>query len=136
MKGDDGDDFHQGEPELTLRKEARGNDVQAKYHHAEDHAPRPDGHLREPVLHAEARGGKARAERHRPGEPVEPRHGVARRRAKITRGIDVERAGFRHRHGEFAQTLHHQPDHQRTYQVRQQRARRPGRGNDVAGIEE
>jgi len=66
----------------------------------------------------------------------EPRHGVAGCRAKVARGIDMKRAGHRHCHGEFAEALHHQPDHQRANQISQQRAGRASGRDDIAGIKE
>ena len=135
-KRDDGDHFHQREPELAFGEEAGRNDVKTEDHRAEHHAPDPDRHLREPILHTEAGGGKARTQRHRPRQPVEPRHGIARRRAKVTRRVNVESAGLRHRYRQFAEALHHQPDHQGANQIRQQRPGRAGGGDDIAGIKE
>ena len=135
-KGDDSDHFHQREPELPFGKKARGDNVQAKNNHTEHHAPDPYWHQRKPVLHTESGSGKTRTKRHGPGQPVEPGHGIPRRRAEIARGIDVKRPGLRHRDRQLAQTLHNQPDHQRANQIGQQRSRGPGSGDDVAGIEE
>ena len=69
--------FDDREEKLAFSEKARIHDIQKEDDRAENQAPGPDRHLREPVLHGKAHGRESGAERYRPVEPIQPRHGIA-----------------------------------------------------------
>ncbi|MNT37412.1 hypothetical protein D3C72_1735510 [compost metagenome] len=134
-KRQNSDHLDQREPEFALREEASGDYVEQENGRAENQTPQPNRRLWEPILHAETGGGQAGTECDGPGEPIEPGHGITGRRTKIAGGINMEGAGFRHRHRKLAQAQHDQIDHQCANQIGQQGTQGAGGGNDIAGVE-
>lgn len=115
-------DLHDREREFALREELRVDDVQKVDDRAEDDAPHPYRHLREPVLHGKAHGREGRAERDRPVEPVEPRHRKARGGRDVLARVEMEGTGFGMRHGELSEAQHDQVHHEGADQIRDDRA--------------
>ena len=90
----------------------------------------------EPPLHQQAGGREFRSERHRPIEPVQHGDGEGGAGADEPLRIQVEAAGIRHGHRQFAETEHDEIYEHGADAVCDDRAKRPRLMNRVAGAQE
>ena len=124
------------EPEFRLAIQPHRQNIEHEHHRNEGGGPNPRGRIRKPTLHQQTGCREFRSERHRPIQPVEHGDGERGAGADETLRIQVKAARIRHGHRQFAKAEHHKIHKHGSDAIRDDRAKRAGLVNRVAGAEE
>ena len=122
-------------PEFRLAIQSHRQNIEHEHHCNERGGPNPRGQIRKPTLHQQTSGREFRSERHRPIQPIQHGDGERGAGADETLRIQVETAGIRHSHRQFAEAEHHKIHKYGSDAIRDDRAKRAGLVNRVAGAE-